>query len=619
VCAINIANPNSSVRAQFSEAVEPLWAPDGSKLVFRGSYYGLSPNTWFMLYLHDWSVATLATVTDTPAWSSDSAKLAYRGAGGQLYVMNADGSDIRQLTFNRPVNQIVWSPDQSRIAFGCEVDLGNADICVINPDGTGFTRLTDDPAADSSPAFAPNGAVLAFVTTRFGSTEELALMNTDGANVRPIAAGIVGHAPAWAPDGTRIAFSESGSISVINPDGSDRRVAGPGDRPDWSPDSTLISAALPASGACSADGRLCYGAFWVMRADGGGVLWGGGGLNPDWTLSRAAVASFYGGCSDHTCTFDGSGSWTGSGEIVSYRWDFGDGTTGSNNTITHTYTAAGTYGVTLTVTDSTGATATRSTTFTANVPPTVSIVAPAAGSVFSAPTTVTISVTANDADGAIASVQVYSESLLTGATLIGTATSAPYTITWTAVPAGSYTLTALATDDVGWSSMSGGVSISIVPAPVASFTYSCSGLTCGFNASWSQGALTSYVWSFGDGSTASGLEPTHAYSTGGTYTATLTVTDSRGVTASATRSVAVLTASFTYKCSRLTCTFDGSSSTGPVTSYAWTFGDGATATGATVTHAYTSGGTYSVTLSVADASGGNAARSQSVTVSRGKR
>jgi large repetitive protein len=167
--------------------------------------------------------------------------------------------------------------------------------------------------------------------------------------------------------------------------------------------------------------------------------------------------------------------------------------------------------------------------------------------------------------------------------------------------------------------MSGGVSISIVPAPVASFTYVCSGLTCGFDASGSTGALTSYVWSFGDGTTASGLAPTHAYSTGGTYSATLTVTDSRGATASATRSVAVLTASFTDQCSRLTCTFDGSSSTGPVTSYAWTFGDGATATGATVTPAYTSGGTYSVTLSVAGASGGNAARSQSVTVSRGKR
>ncbi|MBW3581534.1 MAG: S8 family serine peptidase [Euryarchaeota archaeon] len=90
-------------------------------------------------------------------------------------------------------------------------------------------------------------------------------------------------------------------------------------------------------------GRLNTGNF----VGGGG---GGGGTN------SPPTASFTAGCNDLACSFDGSGSTDTDGTISSYAWDFGDGTTGSGATVSHTYAAGGTYTVTLTVTDDGGAT-----------------------------------------------------------------------------------------------------------------------------------------------------------------------------------------------------------------------------------------------------------------------
>jgi len=115
--------------------------------------------------------------------------------------MDADGAHPRQLTTDpAPKDQLPdWSPDGSKIAYQSYA-TGNGDIYVMNPDGTGQTRLTTDPAKELGGAWSPDGTKIAFLSFRdLPAARNVYIMNADGSNQHPVHPGGLQFVPAWQP------------------------------------------------------------------------------------------------------------------------------------------------------------------------------------------------------------------------------------------------------------------------------------------------------------------------------------------------------------------------------------------------------------------------------------
>jgi Tol biopolymer transport system component len=119
-------------------------------------------------------------------------------------------------TFTQSSNAVPGA--NGRIAFVSVRDR-NAEIYTANPDGTNQTRLTNTPAQELTPAWSPDGTRLAFTSvtatrtsdgTSVNATADIYIINADGSGLRRLTNNSAYNtAPTWSPDGTRIAFSRS--------------------------------------------------------------------------------------------------------------------------------------------------------------------------------------------------------------------------------------------------------------------------------------------------------------------------------------------------------------------------------------------------------------------------
>ena len=174
----------------------------------------------------------------------------------------------------------------------------------------------------------------------------------------------------------------------------------------------------------------------------------------------------------------------------------------------------------------------------------------------------------------------------------------------------------------------------ITSYPVASFTASPTQgqppLNVNFNASASydpDGQITDYDWNFGDGTTGSGVQIQHTYTSRGIKTAKLTVTDDDDQSSEMTMTIQVgqppvakFTANPTDGSSPLTVKFDASDSSDPdgsIVSYKWDFGDGHGASGVTTEHTYNANATRTAKLTVKDDDGLEASASVEIKISTG--
>ncbi len=185
--------------------------------------------------------------------------------------------------------------------------------------------------------------------------------------------------------------------------------------------------------------------------------------------------------------------------------------------------------------------------------------------------------------------------------------------------AGSYTAVCTVIDSVK-KSASGSVTVQPVQelsiTATAKTTILSASFTCG--ASGGTTSYTSYAWDFGDGASGTGTNPTHDYKTAGSYTATCTVKDTAGKSASGSVSVQAsellsvsATASAVELKAEFTCTAGGG--VGPY-AYQWDFADGASSKDAKASHTYTKAGLYNAKCSVTDTKGDSASALSKVAI-----
>ena len=324
--------------------------------------------------------------------------------------------------------------------------------------------------------------------------------------------------------------------------------------------------------------------------------------------------------------FDGSGSFDPNGDPLTYIWDFGDGNTGTGAMTSHTYTSVGTYTATLTVSDGTDSDSQSVIISVTDAPqPPVAVINATPTSGYD-PLFVEFDGSGSfDPNG---DPLTYIWDFGDGNTGTGAMTSHTYT------SVGPYTATLTVSDGTDSDSQSVIISVTDAPQPPvavinATPTSGYDPLFVEFDGSGSfdpNGDPLTYIWDFGDGNTGSGAMLSHTYSSVGTFTATLTVSDgtdsdSQSVVINVSEApqppTAIASANPTSGTSPLTVNFTGDDSfdpNGDPLTYFWDFGDGNSSTDANPTHIFTNVGSYSVSLTVEDGNGGTDNTTLTITV-----
>jgi Tol biopolymer transport system component len=233
-----------------------------------------------------------------------------RDGNSEIYVVNVDGTGLRRLTNDAGQDvDPAWSPDGRRIAFSSD-RAGSWDIYVMDADGSNVVRRTQAGAWNSSPAWSTDGTKIAFSSLRDGQYG-LYVMSVDGDWGNPTRVGFDrgwNTHPAWSPDGNRIAFVSDWrafdmvyDVYVMKTDGSEITTLFEGPfffvdgpifyfQPAWSPEGGRIAVVV-----CPYAWADCYpdASIAIANADGSGLktlVKTSGFARPTWSPDGSTIA-----------------------------------------------------------------------------------------------------------------------------------------------------------------------------------------------------------------------------------------------------------------------------------------------------------------------------------------
>ena len=181
----------------------PAWSPDGTQMAFTSNRDGQAEV--YVMNADGKDLRRLTThpgIDTSPTWSPQGRQLAFvsdRAGSPQIYVIGVDGTGLRRITFESYCDRPTWSPaPYNEIAYSSQTGPGH-DIKVVDLATREVRQLTFGLGTNESPSYSPNGRHVAFTSTRGSGNKQIWVIGRDGRGLRRITSVGNNEMPSWSP------------------------------------------------------------------------------------------------------------------------------------------------------------------------------------------------------------------------------------------------------------------------------------------------------------------------------------------------------------------------------------------------------------------------------------